>query len=92
MSYFITRVELHYANVNDYQRLHVAMGRHDFTRVVSVDGVQRQLPNAEYYHSDNSTGQAILDKAKTAVSSTGKTAAILVSHVSDGVAYGLAAA
>ena len=93
MAYFITRVELHGATTYaPYQGLHTAMESRGFARTIMVNGSKRHLPMAEYYHADNVQTQAIMDKTKAAVATTGYTAAILVSHVSDGVVDGLAAA
>jgi hypothetical protein len=57
-----------------------------------VGGKRVHLPTAEYFHDDSATTQTILDKARSAAATTHKGAAILVSHVSDGLAEGLAAA
>lgn len=93
MAYFITRVELHGASTYaEYQRLHTAMESRGFSRTIQVGGSKRHLPMAEYFHADNAPTQTIFDKTKTAVATTGYTAAILVSHVADGLADGLAAA
>lgn len=92
MPYFITRVELHDANYADYQRLHVAMESHGFSRTVEVGGKRQQLPTAEYFHGDSAATQAVLTKAEAAAASTLRRFAILVSHVADGLATGLAPA
>jgi hypothetical protein len=47
MSYYITRVELHYANYADYENLHAVMQRAGFSRVfVGDDGQTYHLPTA----------------------------------------------
>jgi hypothetical protein len=92
MSYFITRIELHNATYVDYQRLHTAMESRGFSRKITVGGTVCHLPTAEYFHPDTVSTQGILDKAKAAIAATGKAAAVLVSHVADGLAEGLPAA
>lgn len=93
MAYFITRIELHGAlTYADYQRLHAAMQSSGFSRTVDVGGTKRSLPTAEYFHGDSVATQTIMNKAQAAVATAGKSAAILVSHVSDGLAEGLSAA
>lgn len=93
MAYFITRIELHGASTYvDYQRLHTNMESRGFSRTVDLGGSKRHLPTAEYFHADSVATQVIMNKAQAAAAATGKSAAILVSHVSDGLAEGLSAA
>jgi hypothetical protein len=90
MAYFITRVEIHNAKSwAEYDQLHAAMGYRGFSRTVDVNGTPRRLPTAEYFHPDTTTTQTILNKAKEAAASIGKTASIVVSHASDGLVDGL---
>jgi hypothetical protein len=81
MAKFTTRVELHDATDNDYERLHSAMERGGFTRLItSGDGNVYRLPWAEYNFEGNSSCSDILDGAKRAASTTGCTFEVLVTE------------
>jgi len=83
MSY-TTRVELHYANDNDYETLHAAMKREGFSRfIASGDGVRYHLPTAEYNYQGDRTLDQVLAAAKRAAETTGLKYAALVTE-SDG--------
>ncbi len=50
MKKYMTRVELHRANADDYTRLHQIMQAAGFSRQVTAgDGTKYLLPTAEYY-------------------------------------------
>ena len=83
MSY-TTRVELHYANDNDYETLHTAMKREGFSRfITSSEGTRYHLPTAEYNYKGDLTLDQVLAAAKRAADTTGLTNAVLVTE-SDG--------
>jgi hypothetical protein len=59
MSYYTTRVELHYATYEDYENLRGAMQRAGFSRlVVGDDGETYHLPTAEYFVQGDYDGAA----------------------------------
>lgn len=83
MATFMTRVELHDANYQDYVNLHAYMGREGFTNTITSDqGTTYQLPPAEYRLQANLNRAEVLEKAKRAASQTGKSYAAVVSEYS----------
>ena len=81
MASFITRVELHDANYQDYINLHLYMTQEGYTTTIRANnGVTYHLPPAEYeLIADCTLGQA-LGKAERAAQKTRKRAAVLVSE------------
>jgi hypothetical protein len=87
MASFMTRVELHGADDDDYQTLHEAMEEGGFSRtIVSSQQATYHLPPAEYYFSGETDRSTVLQKAKTAAKTTGKEFAIVVTE-SNGVTW-----
>ena len=81
MATFTVRVELHQAQGLDYDKLHTAMAKQGFSRlIISDDGRKFHLPWAEYDGTGSLTSEQVLNIAKAAVSSTGKSSAILVTE------------
>ena len=76
-----TRVELHNATGEDYDKLHDAMESIGFSRLIyGSDGVWYHLPWAEY-NIDAPVGiEEVRDKASQAAATTGCKAAILVTE------------
>ncbi len=81
-NFFTTRVELHHASTReDYERLHTAMEAEGFSRTIKIDGITYKLPTAEYnYCRGELTKQQVLDAAKRAAATTGRTYAVLVTQ------------
>lgn len=71
MASFTTRVLLNgNPTADEYTRLHEAMKRRGFTRVIkSDDGDYYWLPNAEYDRQAEVTAQQVLNDAKAAANS-----------------------
>lgn len=82
MSMYMTRVELHNANGQDYEVLHEAMARKGFSRkIVANDGLEYDLPTAEYVITGGSgIGSNVLAAAKSAAAQTGRTCWVTVSE------------
>ncbi|WP_247394592.1 hypothetical protein [Ralstonia pseudosolanacearum] len=81
MAGFTTRVELHAAKAEDYEKLHEAMEAEGFERTItSDDGVTYDLPTAEYVYSGDVTRKEVLTKAKAAAAKTGKKYGALVTQ------------
>ncbi len=81
MSYFTTRVELHYGTEEDYTKLHKEMGKEGFRQTISgSDGVEYQLPPAEYNLIGDFTGEQVRSKARDAANRTGKSNGVLVTE------------
>lgn len=81
MSRFTTRVELHEANEEDYEKLHAAMEVEGFTRTIAnTAGTQYYLPSAEYSRSGDLTNDEVLKSAKRAATTTGKEFSVLVTQ------------
>jgi hypothetical protein len=84
MAQFLTRVELHMANAEDYQRLHEAMETRRFSRtIVDNKGVRYHLPTAEYYSFGEIDANSVADLAKGAVAAIGKTGAVITANFVD---------
>jgi hypothetical protein len=83
---FITRVELHGATAEDYVRLHGAMTAANFHRtIVGDDGVQYQLPTAEYFsHGPDLTAPQVRHLADQAAQTTGRSSWVLVCQYAAG--------
>jgi len=78
MSKYLTRIELHNADQADYIKLHALMGKAGFSRVIEgSNGVQYNLPWAEYYCEGNFSTDAVLGAAKNAAKMTGRDSAVV---------------
>ena len=83
MATFITRVELHDAQYQDYVNLHAQMGSEGFTNTItSGQGITYRLPPAEYRLESNLECSQVLQKAKRAAGQTGKSYAAVVTESS----------
>jgi hypothetical protein len=82
MPTFITRVEMHGATGEDYNKLHTAMERAGFSRiVVSTQNVRYHLPTAEYIRSGSDlTCQKVLNEAVAAAGSVRRDPSVLVAE------------
>ena len=83
MAKFTVRVELHHVAKREisYKTLHEAMERLGFSRtLVDSKGVERHLPEAEYFYTGKTTRKKVLKLAKEAVLETGKESSILVTE------------
>ena len=90
MSSFTTRVELHYANDNDYDQLHQAMEREGFSRLIQGgDGRWYQLPTAEYNRETELAIETVRESAARAAASTGRNHSVLVSQATSRAWIGL---
>jgi hypothetical protein len=90
---FTTRVELHYADEDDYDTLHAAMERRGFSRLITSDkGVTYHLPTAEYDYNGAKTRNAVLALAKAAAIETKRKYAVLVTESKGRTWIGLAPA
>ena len=81
MSDFLTRVELHDAKWPDeyISRLHSAMAREGFSKTITDEkGIVYELPIAEYYKSTSENIEEVIERAKKAVTTTGKKFAVVV--------------
>jgi hypothetical protein len=87
MARFMTRVELHAADDDDYQTLHSAMETEGFRRTItSDDGVIYHLPTAEYYCETTLTRPDVLAAAKRAATKTRKNFGAIVTE-SNGITW-----
>ena len=67
MTSYTVRVELHDAEGSDYDDLHTEMAKQGFTKTILLNGVEHDLPTAEYsLIEDGTTTSAVLAKAKAA--------------------------
>lgn len=68
---FITRVELHDADADDYEALHEEMDVRGFERTITaVDGTVYQLPTAEYVCESERTASEVCEIAKAVADAT----------------------
>ena len=93
MANFLTRVELHSANYDDYETLHAQMEQRGYARtIVGSDGVTYQLPTGTYVMRDtNISLQDALNRAEQAANATGKSSSIIVCDWTAATWRGLAA-
>lgn len=81
MATFTSRVELHGGNWDDYEKLHVEMGRRGFSRTITSDkNVTYDLPPAEYNYEGAATKNDVLEKAKAAAATVVSSYAVLVTE------------
>lgn len=91
MAYFMTRVELHDANAQDYDQLHAAMEDKGFSRLIETrEGQWFQLPPAQYHLSSSLSLEQVLESAKKAVATTRKRYGICVTEAVSSILEGLA--
>ncbi len=90
MTQFTTRLELHNTSSEDYETLHEAMSNEGFSRQITSDeGVTYHLPTAEYDFRGSENRSSVLDKAKRAAASTGRSHGILVTELAGRTWMGL---
>lgn len=90
MSFYITRVELHSATYQDYERLHTEMGQAGFSRTITDDkGVVYQMPTAEYTYTGSESVEVVRNAAKRAADATGRTSIVLTAAVSTWASTGM---
>ena len=78
---FTVRIELHDANWDDYNALHIAMEQRGFSRLIRGDnGVTYRMPWAEYNGSGQLSCAQIRDAAQQAANGTGKNNSVLVTE------------
>lgn len=78
MSQFLTRIELHSATAEDYEKLAKAMLSRNFKKfILSADGQSYRLPAAEYLYEGEITLTAVRDLARDAATSTGRESWVL---------------
>jgi hypothetical protein len=65
-SKFTVRVELHRATESDYEQLHEQMETRGFSRTITLDDEDYQLPPAEYSFEGDKTKEQVHDLAKAA--------------------------
>lgn len=82
MSKFTTRVQLDgNPTWQDFDNLHAAMRRQGFTQTITDgDGVEYELPHAEYNREGSLTTSQVLDEAKAAAGSVWSDFRILVTE------------
>jgi hypothetical protein len=91
MALYLTRVELHNADADDYETLHAAMEAEGFDRtIVGGDGKTYQLPTAEYYRQTNLNRAQVLESAQQAAAKTKKSHGIIVAESTGMIWMGLA--
>ncbi len=91
MARFITRVELHNAVwPDDYNKLHAAMQKENFTNTITgSNGTVYELPTAEYYKEGNYSLNDVLESAKKAANTVGKTYGAISSETTSSSWVGL---
>jgi hypothetical protein len=90
MARFITRVELHDADYDDYETLHSAMEAEGFERTItSGDDVTYHLPTAEYYCEAVLTRHDVLAAARRAAAKTQRKFGAIVTQANGITWFGL---
>lgn len=73
MGTFITRIELHNANSEDYTNLHTAMKKKGYKQTITGNnGTVYVLPTAEYYLEGAHSRETVFNAARDAASTIGK--------------------
>lgn len=80
MAKFITRIELQYADSDDYEKLHAEMEKEGFEKtIIGDDGQKFHLPDGEYFYDKpihvnayEKDFDAVLNKAIKAANKTNK--------------------
>jgi len=81
MAKFTVRVELHSASEDDYWQLHGAMQDRGFSRTIrSGNGITYNLPTAEYNFEGSANQDQVLQAAKQAAKTTGRSFGVIVSE------------
>jgi hypothetical protein len=81
VAWFMTRVELHDATYQDYDKLHACMANEGYAATIQgSDGKKYHLPPAEYRLDGAFTRDQALEKAKRAAQQTRKSFAVIVSE------------
>lgn len=82
MAIFITRVELHDAKSDHYEKLHEEMQKEGFERTIASDvGIKYYLPTAEYYKECNDKRFDVILSAKKAAEKTKKECSVVAIEV-----------
>ena len=91
MAVFITRVELHNADDNDYKVLHVGMKELNFSINIKdiATGKKYHLPTATYYSFGLENSEDVVKLAKSAASKTGRRFSIISAKSTDVIWSGL---
>lgn len=90
MYHFTTRIVLHDPANDAYEKLHLTMAEQGFSRtIVSFDGREYQLPDAEYYLFGIFEATAVRDKAVLAAGQVQEDFSIMVTGRNDVVFIGL---
>jgi hypothetical protein len=90
VAWFMTRVELHDADYQDYTALHAYMAAEGYTTTIRGSGGKAyQLPPAEYHLDGAYTRAQALEKAKRAAQRTRKAFGIVVSETTGSAWVGL---
>lgn len=94
MAKFTTRVQLNGSPAaEDYDKLHKAMKRRGFTRIIVSDtGSRYWLPHAEYNREGDVTRASVLADAKSAAMTVSAGFQVLVTESAGRTWYGLQAA
>lgn len=89
--HYLVRVELHGATWHDYESLHSEMAERGFSRqITGSDGVDYQLPTAEYVVHTDADLERVRAVAATAAKVTGRRFSIIVAEYSRSAWIGLA--
>jgi hypothetical protein len=78
MQQYLTRVELHNEQGDDYPKLHAQMEGRNFTRLVCLGNVVYHLPHATYLANSDGDRNFVHDLAAAAVAAIGRHAGIIV--------------
>lgn len=90
MPRFMTRVELHAADQDDYNILHAAMEDEGFSRTItSSKDIRYHLPTAEYRREGNLTTADVLESADRAATITGCKFGVIVTEINNSTWRGL---
>ncbi|WP_407971444.1 type V toxin-antitoxin system endoribonuclease antitoxin GhoS [Burkholderia pyrrocinia] len=79
MAHFLTRIELHEAESEDYDKLHTSMEDRGFAKTITGDdGVTYILPTATYYCESTHGTADIREIAREVANGTGRRNSVIV--------------
>ena len=89
MPQFVTRVELHRATGEDYNRLHIEMGNRGFLRkITATNNAVYFLPTAEYLRCATTlTAEEVLQNARSAAATVSSSFGVLVVETEEPIRF-----
>ncbi|MDE1010547.1 MAG: hypothetical protein OSB38_33280 [Paraburkholderia fungorum] len=78
MTDYVTRVELHNEQKDDYPKLHAEMDLRGFGRTIWIEGKHYHMPHATYLSNGALSSKDVYDLAQAAVTAIGRKGGVVV--------------